>query len=169
MHREVRVKLEEILAGTGDALCERHLSECEECSADLAAMREQRGLLRSLRVGGPDGKDAPEQSAGFYARVMERIETQGVVSIWSLFFDSPVGRGLAMASMVVALGLSVYLVSSESVVDSAAEPGTGQVVSHGSIWTAAGGTAAGGESDGMLTGAPDANAVLVNLVTYREQ
>ncbi len=154
MHREVRDKLEEILAGTGDALCERHLSECEACRARVTAMREQRRLLRSLRVGGLDGKDAPDQSAGFYARVMERIETQGVASIWSLFFESPVGRGLAMASMVVALSLSVYLVSSESV----AEPDASQVVLQES-----------NQAAGMLTGAPDANAVLTNLVTYREQ
>jgi hypothetical protein len=160
MHREVRNKLEEILAGTGDALCERHLSECAECSAVVAAMREQRGLLRSLRVGGADGKDAPEQSAGFYARVMERIETQGVASIWSLFFDSPVGRGLAMASMVVALSLGVYLVSSEQ----GAEPETAPAVLYGTPGNTAGSAAAG-----MLTGLPDANAVLVNLVTYREQ
>jgi hypothetical protein len=156
MHRGVRDKLEEILAGTGGALCERHLSECEECGAQVAAMREQRRLLRSLRVGGSGGKgadrkEAPEQSAGFYARVMERIESQGVASIWNLFFDSPVGRGLAMASMVVALSLGVYLVTSEQSAEPAANPAPIQA------------------SGGMLTGSPDANAVLVNLVTYREQ
>jgi anti-sigma factor RsiW len=161
MHREVRDKLEEILAGTGNAWCGRHLSECDECDAEVAAMREQRALLRSLRVGGADGRDAPEQSAGFYARVMERIETQGVASIWSLFFDSPVGRGLAMASMVVALSLGVYLVSAEQ----GAEPETMPAVLRGAT--------SGGTSSGMLTGSPEANpdasAVLVNLVTYREQ
>jgi|SRR5580704_16342993 hypothetical protein len=146
MHREVRDKLEEILAGTGRAWADRHLSECAECSAEVAAMREQRALLRSLRAG------SPEQSAGFYARVMERIEAQGVASIWSLFFDSRVGRGLAMASMVVALGLGVYLVTSEQ----GAEPDGASVPAMQG-------------SRGMLTGAPDANAVLVNLVTYREQ
>jgi hypothetical protein len=157
MHREVRDKLEEILAGSPNALCGRHLSECAECRAQVAAMREQRALLRSLRADDtPSGEGVPEQSAGFYARVMERIETQGVASIWSLFFDSPVGRGLAMASMVVALSLGVYLVSSEH----GAEPETTPLVMQPS-------------SGGMLTGSPDAgldaNAVLVNLVTYREQ
>jgi anti-sigma factor RsiW len=155
MHRGVRDKLEEILAGAGGAWCERHLSECEECAAEVAAMREQRVLLHSLRLGEPDGKDAPEQSAGFYARVMERIETQGVASIWSLFFDSPAGRGLAMASMVVALSLGVYLVSSEQASPENVPPPSSRVVMQG--------------SGGLLTGSPDANAVLVNLVTYREQ
>lgn len=154
MHRGVRDKLEEILAGTGDALCERHLSECEECSAEVAAMREQRGLLRSLRAEG-------DPSAGFYARVMERIESQGVASIWSLFFDSPVGRGLAMASMVIALSLGLYMVSAErgpepdTVVLDSSGLDSNQAVMQG--------------SGAMLTGSPDADAVLVNLVTYREQ
>jgi hypothetical protein len=154
MHRGVREKLEDILAGTGDALCEQHLRECAECSAELAAMREQRGLVRSLRA-----RDAvPEQSPGFYARVMERIEAQGVVSIWNLFFDSRVGRGLAMASMLIALSLGLYMASAES----AARPAeTSQAVIQSS------------DSDEltgpMLTGSPDANAVLMNLVTYKEQ
>lgn len=147
MHRGVRDKLEEILAGTGGALCERHLSECTECDAEVAAMRKQRGLLRSLRAA----NSVPEQSAGFYARVMERIEAQGVVSIWQLFFDSPAGRGLAMAAMLVALSLGVYVVS--------AEQNAASDVRHAVIQGAS----------GMLTGSPDANAVLVNLVTYREQ
>jgi len=144
MHRGVRDKLEEILAGTGDNLSERHLHDCEECSAEVAAMREQSSLLRTL-------KTEAEPGPGFYARVMERIEAQGVASVWNVFFDSPVGRRLAMASMVVALSLGVYLVSSE--LNAPSEPG--QVVIEG--------------SGGMLNGSPDANAVLVNLVTYREQ
>jgi hypothetical protein len=157
MHRGVRDKLEEILAGTVDGLCERHLDECEECRAEVAAMREQRGLLRTLRAGGEIGRPVEiEPSAGFYARVMERIESQGVVSIWSLFFDSPVGRGLAMASMVIALSLGVYLVSMER----GAEPDAVVLDSGQAVMQ---------QSGGVLTGSPDANAVLVNLVTYREQ
>lgn len=151
MHRGVRDKLEDILAGTGDALSERHLRDCEECSGEMAALREQSAMLRSLRAGDA----APEQSPGFYARVMERIDAQGVVSIWNLFFDSRMGRGLAMASMVVALSLGFYMVSSES----SAGPETSQVVIQDTD-----------ELTGpMLSGSPDANAVLVNLVTYREQ
>ena len=151
MHRGVRDKLEDILAGTGDALSERHLSECEDCSSELNTMREHHRLLQTLRpVNAP-----PELSAGFYARVMERIEAQGVASIWSLFFDSRVGRGLAMASMVVALSLGLYMVSSESTI--------GPESTHALVRS-------GGGLDGtMLTGSPDADAVLVNLVTYREQ
>ena len=169
MHRGVRDQLEEILAGTGDALCERHLSECEECGAEVAAMREQRALLRSLRAqAGTEPasfwEDAPEQSSGFYARVMERIEAQNVVSIWQLFFDSRVGKGLAMASMAVALCLSAYLVSEEQ--NSAIDDGQVMVERSHNL---NGRGLKGALAAGMLTGAPDANAVLANLVTYREQ
>lgn len=147
MHREVRDNLENILAGAG-ARSGRHLDECGECSAEVAAMREQGKLLQGWR--GPDF----EPRAGFYARVMERIEAQGAASIWNLFFDSPVGRGLAMASMVVALSLGLYLVSAES---------SSHPVSRPRVTVLQG-------SDGLLTtGSLDSNAVLVNLITYREQ
>ena len=145
MHRGVRDRLEDILAGTQNASCEGHLDECAECNAEVAVMREHGRLLRSLR------SEEVEPGAGFYARVMERIEAQGVVSIWSLFFDSPVGRGLAMASMLVALSLGMYLVSAES----KAEPASPRIALQG--------------SGGLLTGSPDTNAVFMNLVTYREQ
>ncbi len=153
MHRRVRDKLEDILAGTGGHAVNgtedaRHLHECAKCKDEVAAMRSQQRLLRSLRL-----PEEAEPRAGFYARVIERIESQGAASsIWSLFFDSPAGRGLAMASMVLALSLGVYLVSSER----------GAHVEAGQTLTAPG-------SSGMLTGSPDRDAVLFNLVTYREQ
>jgi hypothetical protein len=154
MHRGVREQLEDILADAGGARADaggaEHLSECQECNEEVAAMREQRRLFRSLKTG-PEGSVEP--SAGFYARVMERIEAQGVVSIWQLFFDSRVGRRLAMASMVVAVSLGVYLVSAEE----NAAPDRSEVVTQGAL------------HGSMLTGSPDANAVLMNLVTYREQ
>jgi hypothetical protein len=150
MHRQVRSKLEDILAGTG-ATDASHITECAECRDEVAAMRGQQRLLRSLRPA-----DDAEPRAGFYARVIERIEAQGAASIWSLFFDSRVGRGLAMASMVLALSLGVYLVSSEHY----AEPQASKVLSF---------PEAGRDSGDMLTGHPDRDAVLFNLVTYREQ
>jgi hypothetical protein len=149
MHREVRDHLEDILADKSkDA---RHLNGCAECRQKVAAMRDQQRLLQSLRL-----PEEAEPRAGFYARVIERIESQGAASIWSLFFDSPAGRGLAMASMVLALSLGVYLVSSEHGADAQA----GQAISFPN---------SGPNSGEMLTGSPDRDAVLVNLVTYREQ
>jgi predicted anti-sigma-YlaC factor YlaD len=155
MHRRVRDKLEDILAGGHAEQRHRHdthLDECAECRETIAAMRDQQRLLWSLRL-----PEEAEPRAGFYARVIERIESQGAASIWSLFFDSAAGRGLAMASMVLALSLGVYLVSSERL----ATP-TGVRATPGQLTP-------GSDSAGMLTGSPDRDAVLFNLVTYREQ
>jgi anti-sigma factor RsiW len=166
MHRGVRDKLEDILAckgglagdNTGDQRrrLDSHLSECAECRDEVAAMRDQHRLFQSLR-----SPEEAEPRAGFYARVIERIEAQGATSIWNLFFDSPVGRGLAMASMLLALSLGMYLVSSErGAQEVASQPTSGPVM-----------TVPGMEPDAgaMLTGSSDRNAVLWNLVTYREQ
>src|SRR5713101_3472567 len=167
MHRLIRDNLERVLAESnckGQAAGqhsseqlprEQHLAECAECSDEVAAMREQAALLRELRA-----PDEIEPRAGFYARVMERIEAQGAVSIWNLFFESPFGRRIAIASMALALLLGVYLVTSEQSAEQAVvtapatqllpgEDGPGQVMAQ--------------------SGAPDQDSVLVNLVTYREQ
>jgi hypothetical protein len=162
MHRRVRDKLEDILAGKGglaskndrDHLddCSGHLDECSECRDALTAMREQQRLLRGFRP-----PEEAEPRAGFYARVIERIESQGAASIWNLFFESPVGRKLAMASMVLALSLGAYLVSSER----EAAPQAGPMM-PGQAMTLP-------DPGEMLTGSPNSDAVLVNLVTYREQ
>jgi hypothetical protein len=156
MHREVRDRLEDILADAGGVAGnssndKRHLDECADCRTEISALRAQQRLLRSLRL-----PEEAEPRAGFYARVIERIESQGAASIWSLFFDSPVGRGLAMASMVLALSLGAYLVSSEH--GSATQAGPAMSVPSFRQ-----------NSGEMLTGSPDRDAVFVNLVTYREQ
>lgn len=146
MHRRMRDDLEKLLA---DGSSSRHSEECRECREDLAAMREQSAWLRGLRADA----DIAAPRAGFYARVMERIEAQSP-SIWNLFFESPLGRTLAMASMAVALCLGVYLVSSESSERTLAPAPEMRM----DVRPAA-----------MLAGVPDQNAVLVNLITYREQ
>ena len=123
MHRRVRDKLEDILAGgdlaggdlAGGDMDQRHrqdshLDECAQCRETIAAMRDQQRLLWSLRL-----PEEAEPRAGFYARVIERIESQGAASIWSLFFDSAVGRGLAMASMVPSHRPAMTAATSSSV------------------------------------------------------
>ena len=54
MHRRVRDKLEDILAGTavtdGRHQHDSHLDGCAECRDAVAAMREHHRLLRSLRL-----------------------------------------------------------------------------------------------------------------------
>ncbi len=128
----MRDELERILEGKAEP--------SPEYREEIAAMREQAAWIRGLR--------APEDSeprSGFYARVMERIEAQGPASIWSLFFDSQFALRLAVASITVALGLGVYMVSVER-------------------------TAPSEDRAPLITVAtPDRDAVLFNLVTYREQ
>ena len=154
MHRLIRDRLEEVLAGSERAEpAGEHLKDCEECRGEVAAMRKQAALLRGLRA-------EAEPRAGFYARVMERIEAQGPASIWNLFFESSFGRRIAIASMALALLLGVYMVTSEQAAEQAVvvapatqllpgEDGPGQALAP--------------------SGAPDQDSVLVNLVTYREQ
>jgi hypothetical protein len=128
----MRDEVEQVLEGKIDP--------SPEFREEIEAMREQAAWIRGLRAPG----DA-EPTPGFYARVMERIEAQGPASIWSLFFESPLGRRVAVASMTVALCLGVYMVSVER-----AAP-------------------AEDRAPLIIAGAPDRDAVLFNLVTYREQ
>lgn len=132
MHRRMRDELERILEGKAEPSPEHR--------EEIAAMREQAAWIRGLR--------APEDSEprpGFYARVMERIEAQGPASIWNLFFDSQFALRLAVASITVALGLGVYMISVER-------------------------TAPSEDRAPLITvAAPDRDTVLFNLVTYREQ
>lgn len=154
MHRHVRDKIESVLAGSPETSSQQHLEQCPECSQEVAAMRGQAALLRSLRA--PAGV---EPRAGFYARVLERIEAQRPVSIWNLFFESALGRGLAMASMAFALAIGAYLFSAERAENRIVV--SGQVVEQPG-WVLSEDVANPGV-------APNADEVLVNLVTYREQ
>jgi hypothetical protein len=98
-----------------------------------------------------------EPAAGFYARVMDRIDAQRPVSPWSVFLDSPFGRRLAFASLVLAVLMGTYLVSTEPASEFAVRD-SGVVISQG-------------ESTPVLgpDHQQDRDVVLVNLATYREQ
>ncbi len=144
MHRSIRENLEELLAQSETSgLIREHLTNCKECGGAVEVMREQARLLRRLRA-------EAEPRPGFYARVMERIEAQAPVSIWSVFGESVFGRSVAVASMALALLVGTYLVTTERAEQNAARAnGSALVWNH--------------------SGAPDRAAVLVNLVTYQEQ
>lgn len=166
MHREIRDHIEDVLTGSPHAA--EHLAHCDECRSEVQGMQEQTVLLRDLR--------APEEFAadlrpGFYARVMERIEAEGPISIWNLFIESAFGRRIAVASLALALLIGVYLVTSER----AAEDST---IALESQQATAGQTLVAGEDapareitrvDQPQTDQSSEDAVLANLVTYREQ
>ncbi len=144
MHRSIRENLEEVLARPqAEGTIQEHLRDCQECSGEVGVMREQARLLRSLRA-------ETEPRPGFYARVMERIEAQGPVSIWSVFGESAFSRNIAAASMVLALAAGAYLVTVER-----AEHNAARTNGSALVWN--------------YSGAPDRADVLVNLVTYQEQ
>ena len=178
MHRIIRDHLEEILAGPGSAPehpAARHLAECDECRDMVAAMREQAVVLRQGHAP-VEAEAEAEPRPGFYARVMERIEAQSPGSVWALFFDSMFGRRIALASLGLALLIGVYVISSEQMpdpeiagVDSLprATLASDQVLDLPQVFPD--GVFSGAAQPQMVSGAPDQDAVLVNLVTYREQ
>ena len=64
-------------------------------------------MVQGLRV-------EAEPSAGFYARVLQRIEERAQNTIWAVFLYSPFGKRVAYASLALALLLGTYVVSMES-------------------------------------------------------
>jgi anti-sigma factor RsiW len=167
MHREIRDRIEDVLSGTR---VPQHLDECRECREEIAAMREQTALLRKLRA--PESLEL-EPRAGFYARVLQRIEAEGPVSIWNLFIESAFGRRIAVASLALALLLGFYVVSSERVAQDPFLAGQQTPVAAAGPLVVAGEDAPGRVITQMDQSADDsptsADAVLANLVTYHEQ
>jgi len=165
MHRLIRDHIEEVLADSAPAVVdqrarqrvEEHLEHCDGCRAAVASMREQRVLLRETWKAPKELEPRP----GFYARVMERIEAEGPGSIWNMFFESPFGRRIAVASLALAVLLGTYLVSSEETGNRflGGEPQQVQLIP-------------GEDQPGLVLaqgGEPSKDAVLVNLVTYGGQ
>jgi len=176
MHRIIRDHLEQVLAGPGSAPehpAGKHLVECEECRDAVAVMRAQAAMLRQWRP--PMEAAEMEPRPGFYARVLERIESQTPASVFTLFFDSAFGRRIAMASLALALLLGVYVISSEQMAD----PQVAAVDSLPQVTLVSDqvsdmpqdfpGVLNDYRQPRPVTNAPDQDAVLVNLVTYREQ
>jgi predicted anti-sigma-YlaC factor YlaD len=176
MHRLIRDHLEEVLTGDGmrpDHPAGKHLAACEECRNEVSLMQGHGELLRSWQSSAE-----VDPHPGFYARVMERIETQGPASIWNLFFDSVFGRRIAMASLALALLLGGYLVGSERMpvedtLASGAPSGDAVLtvpdVNDSNRMIPAPMFTGAADTGAALASAPDQDSVLVNLVTYREQ
>ncbi len=105
MHRPIEDGLEDYLTGRANTASYRalaaHLESCAECSAEVRQFTELSELMRELR--------APEEmapAAGFYARVMDRIEAQTANSFWSLFMEPVFGKRLALACLALFVLLS---------------------------------------------------------------
>jgi anti-sigma factor RsiW len=153
MHGPIRNRLEELLnANAQQVSLNQHLASCPECAQQLDEMKDQALLLRTLRAA-----EEVEPAPGFYARVIQRIEEEGVGSIWSVFVDGPFGKRLALASLALALGLATWLVG--------VEREDGHMGSEPVIYQEA--TAL----DVPVTGdqAHQRDVVLVNLASYSQQ
>lgn len=149
MHEPIRNHIEDYLSRTGrttlPAEFTTHLTACAECREELAAIEDQAQLVRVLKP-----VQDPEPAPGFYARVLERIEAQRPASIWTIFLQ-PFGQRLAFASFALACIMGVYMYSTE--------PGfeTSSAMTQSSI------------PDLGANQEQDRGAVLVSLVSYREQ
>ena len=111
MHEPIKDSLEEYLNGCRENVPQEfyaHLRSCEACASELKLLELHSGLLRTLRH-----EEDLEPRAGFYARVMDRIENDSRSSIWSVFLQPRFGRRLAIASAALVLLLTTYLVTTE--------------------------------------------------------
>jgi anti-sigma factor RsiW len=109
MHGPIRDRLEDLLGETAErAEASEHLASCPACADELTQMQSQAALFRSLRP-----PQELEPAAGFYARVMQRIEEEGVRSVWSVFLEGPFGKRLVFASLALALILGTWVVGVE--------------------------------------------------------
>jgi anti-sigma factor RsiW len=111
MHEPVRSQLEDILQGrlhpSRKAAVSAHLKECPGCAAELGQMGLQADLLRALKA-----PEVPEMSACFYARVLQRVESQGRPSFWTLLLDPVFGRRLMYATGSMFLLMASFLLAS---------------------------------------------------------
>jgi anti-sigma factor RsiW len=118
MHQPVKDNLEEHLRGVGGRFqrplppeVEQHLEACGACAAELREFERQTATLRALRAP----EDA-EPRAGFYARVMQRIdEARASSSVWAAFLDPLFAKRLAFASAALVLLLGTFLISTERI------------------------------------------------------
>jgi anti-sigma factor RsiW len=122
MHQPIREGLEAYLSGerATPQLAEfnAHLSHCAECRASVEAMTQQSQLLQSMRPEQPF-----DPTPGFYARVLERIESQGSDSFWSIFLEPMFGKRFGYAAFAVFLILSgVALVGGQDSVSASSTP-----------------------------------------------
>jgi hypothetical protein len=115
MHQPMQDGLEDYLSGK--AAPERlrafhaHLAECAECRGMVGAFEIHSRMMQALRPPEPGEAGGLQPGAGFYARVMERIENQQGFSIWSLFLEPVFGKRLALASLAVFVLLTSFALS----------------------------------------------------------
>lgn len=163
MHRPVKENLEEYLKGRDGkfvrpvpAQMDAHLGSCADCANELRELELQSAALRSLRA--PIGM---EPRAGFYARVMQRIdEARAANSVWTAFLDPVFGKRVMYAAATLVLLLGAYLVSTE--------PGPAYQHPQTAVVAPVQSAATVSADDPDTTTPQERDAVLVNLASYQE-
>lgn len=167
MHESIRDGLEDFLKGSAGKIpreFNEHVETCEDCAGELRLLGAQAEMLRSLKVS----QDI-EPRAGFYGRVMERIDERRRGSIWAVFLEPAFGRRLAFASAALVVALGTYLVTTEL-----AEPQIAQAPSSIAVNLPAPQMSAANASAQAAVPADNArqqqerDAVLVNLASFRQ-
>jgi predicted anti-sigma-YlaC factor YlaD len=168
MHQQIRHHLEDYLRGghRGDSRLpeefQAHLGECAACARELELVAEQARVLQSFR-----SDESAEPRAGFYARVVERIEQRMEAqraSFWAPFLDRKFGFRLAVASAALVALLGTYLVTSEPAgPEFASAPAVVFTGDSGTTQASAGQTQAA-----ALQQERQRDAVLVNLASYHQ-
>lgn len=166
MHQPVKDNLEEYLRDVsgkyGRAIpeeMETHLSSCAECAGELSQLELQSAALQSLRA--PAGA---ELSAGFYARVMQRIDdARATNSVWAAFLEPIFAKRLFYASATLLVLLGSYLVSSES-----ADHGFYNPPAAATVVNAPPDVATNATPDDVDTTPQERDAVLVSLAGYEQ-
>ena len=153
MHQPIRERLEEYLSGMIDTggirEIEDHLASCEQCRNAVDEMRRQSELLKVLRP-----PDEIEPAPGFYARVIDRIESQKTPSVWNALLEPALARRIAYASLILLVLMGTLAVSvdrEEDMVASSPEV----ILSEEPVMPPFG-----------VDQQRDRDAVLVNLTTY---
>lgn len=111
MHRPIKERLEDYLGGKVNLETERrieqHLASCAACRETIEKMRRHSAMLGTLRT-----PEVIDPAPGFYARVLERIESRRIPSLWDLLLEPVFGRRLVYALLTLFLVLGTLLVSS---------------------------------------------------------
>ena len=109
MHTIIENELESYLVAKPlSAAFHAHLGECAACRESLVLFSEASRLVRTLRVA-PVEAASLELSPGFYARVLNQIESQEKPSIWDIFLQ-PFGRKLVFASLAMFAVMTAAIV-----------------------------------------------------------
>jgi predicted anti-sigma-YlaC factor YlaD len=113
MHGFIRNRLEDLLAAERPAAEQEdqtgHFASCSECASELKILKAQSEMLRLLRV-----PEELEPSAGFYARVLQRIEERARESVWAALIYSPLSSRIAYVSLTLALVAGSYVIAAEA-------------------------------------------------------